>query len=726
MTSDHGIIAFDLRTKCPPISTKRVKVPDRKLVDSFTLNSLREARDAWEFLENIKRRMENRNMDITKGIKRKTIKNELLQRLMTTIDEDDDLNLIVNNYWREKAEENEHARFSDKSREAFHFLKKVYKYHEFHRRDGAIINKVVDAQGIVISEEDRVHEMIIGKLENLQVKSDEPVYATPEPFPKLELPSNDEMYDMLGQLSTNKAVAFDGLSDTLFEKVRREEVSDKLKDLWHALADGVNIHPIHFDSRLIPLNKAYPDVPRPEECRPIIVTSPLVKLLEVRMKRKLEKYMVDQLIASQTGFVPRAGIDVNQIRLVNRVRMRTSVPPPGQRKHMFGLFLDFSSAYNTVLHSRLYEKLQKVLSLSEIQMIKAVYSRSRIRLGEYSFTPNIGVAQGSVISPALFNIYCEDLYEDVRDQATVSEEDMLGYADDLLILVTNLNQLRLVIQIIRTWCEENNLKINSKKSGIVEFLPRVGSRDHYLKVGSYFDGFPVVDKYKYLGLWIDCKLTMEPQLDHIREKAAFLRYKLLPLLRNVSLSYRINLWRVFVRPLFEMLAGLFYVDAESNKKDALRLVRKTFKNFTLLSKNIDDETVGALMDFNLEERAAVVQLKAELKWEARKSRCVEEASNGGSVVCKGKEGKDKTIMFPRELQELLNMKTAMCPGCGKPCSSEHMFRSHRTYIPENETLLEKCKLLSQEGYSNGLTRRQILVIISEYIEPFSVYMKNFL
>jgi len=251
---------------------------------------------------------------------------------------------------------------------------------------------------------------------------------------------------------------------------------------------------------------------------------------------------------------------------------------------VFGLFLDFSSAYNTVLYSRLFRKLEKVLSSEEIQLIKAIYSRNRIRIGNQSFTPNVGVAQGSVISPSLFNVYCEDLYEGIRDDAIVDMDDMLGYADDMLILATSMSQLRTVISIVRLWCVENNLKVNESKSGILEFVPRMGKNNFYLEVGSKFEGFPVVDKYKYLGLWIDSKMTMEPQLKHIKDKANFLTYKLYPLLKCASLSYRINLWKVLTRPLYEMLFGLYYYDGDSNKEKVQRVLRKTFKSFTLLKK----------------------------------------------------------------------------------------------------------------------------------------------
>ena len=256
------------------------------------------------------------------------------------------------------------------------------------------------------------------------------------------------------------------------------------------------------------------------------MSSPLVKILESRIKKKLERYMNNELICSQTGFVPGNGILVNQTRLIDRVLKRVAHHEPKQRKHVYGLFIDFSNSYNTVPHQRLFKKLEKALNDKEIQMVKAIYSRNKIKLGAQCFTPNVGVAQGSIISPALFNVYCQDLYERIRDEADVNEEDLLGYADDLLVICTSLSQLRRVIQIINCWSEENNLQLNSKKSGIVEFLSRVGNIRKILKVGESFEGIPVVSEYKYLGMWLDSKLTMDPQLKHI--------------LRRNQLSFSIN------------------------------------------------------------------------------------------------------------------------------------------------------------------------------------------
>ena len=89
-----------------------------------------------------------------------------------------------------------------------------------------------------------------------------------------------------------------------------------------------------------------------------------------------------------------------------------------------------------VPHKLLFEKLRrkKVLPEEEIEFIEQIYARLRIRVGKHIIRPNRDVAQGSIISPALFNIFIEDLSYELQDKAGISLEDLLFYADDLLTL----------------------------------------------------------------------------------------------------------------------------------------------------------------------------------------------------------------------------------------------------------------------------------------------------
>jgi len=145
----------------------------------------------------------------------------------------------------------------------------------------------------------------------------------------------------------------------------------------------------------------------------------------------------------------------------------------------------------------------------------------------------------------------------IGEEASVSTEDLLAYADDLLVLCSSPHQLRQVIRIIKKWSKENNLGLNAKKFGIIKFWPRYGNQKSSLKLGSRLEEIPIVAEYKYLGLRLNKKLTMEPQLTHIRKKSKFIRVRLAPTVKNLRLDYRMNLWTIFIRPLFDQLAGLY-------------------------------------------------------------------------------------------------------------------------------------------------------------------------
>ena len=60
-----------------------------------------------------------------------------------------------------------------------------------------------------------------------------------------------------------------------------------------------------FEARLCPLNKVWPQIPKNDEFRPIVVLSPLFMFLELRFLSKLNKYLTYQLDRNQIGFVKK-------------------------------------------------------------------------------------------------------------------------------------------------------------------------------------------------------------------------------------------------------------------------------------------------------------------------------------------------------------------------------------------------------------------------------------
>src|SRR5438105_6273609 len=100
-------------------------------------------------------------------------------------------------------------------------------------------------------------------------------------------------------------------------------------------------------------------------------------------------------------------------------------------KSAFALFIDFKSAYNFARHDILFKRLENVLDENEIKFQKAIYDKIVIKSGNAQFRPNLGVAQGSVISPALFDIYLDPLLWELNK--VIPLDDIFAYADDVLI-----------------------------------------------------------------------------------------------------------------------------------------------------------------------------------------------------------------------------------------------------------------------------------------------------
>jgi len=187
----------------------------------------------------------------------------------------------------------------------------------------------------------------------------------------------------------------------------------------------------------------------------------------------------------------------------------------------------------------------------------------------------------------------------------------------LLILCSSITQLKNVIRIIKQWSLENNLKLNAKKSGILEFCPRSGPTKMNLSAGDLIEDIPVVDKYKYLGLWLNNKLTAELQIEHIEKKSNLIKSKLWGFLKHISLDYRISLWNTLIKPLFEMVIFIYYNERQSNKEKIEVLIRKIFKNITFLNKNVSTNIINKLLGFSFSNRVKDLTLMTRIKWEAR-------------------------------------------------------------------------------------------------------------
>lgn len=303
--------------------------------------------------------------------------------------------------------------------------------------------------------------------------------------------------------------------------------------------------------------------------------------------------------------------------------------------------------------------------------------RYRLKLGGSRLKCNKGVAQGSVISPALFDIYIEDLSLKLQEQE-INLEDILLYADDMLVLCTSPHQVEACIKTIERWSSENGMKLNKDKSGIVVFgnrksrqIPMMLSRKDQEQKEEKNNkivwspgqksilGVPLCTKYKYLGTWLDNKLTCGPQINYIKKKAAHLFTKLFPYLSHASADGRRDMWQTMVAPLFNAaLVLLEFEPSECHRANLERLKRVTFKRFLMISKRTNTILVDDMIRKNLAEHASEVVKTSRLQWEQRKIRTEVTALLPDMRETNGLRG------VPGNFCELVSVQTRVCHRCG--------------------------------------------------------------
>lgn len=155
-----------------------------------------------------------------------------------------------------------------------------------------------------------------------------------------------------------------------------------------------------------------------------------------------------------------------------------------------------------------------------------------------------GTPQGSPLSPVLFILFMVPLYRALEARAGLIT---VGYADDTNLLAfakdtpTCCRTLESAYQICETWATERGMQFEPAKSELLHFTRSRRPRSEVVRIlGEGQPGLAPVESARFLGVWLDRKLSFKEHRGRIKAK---MKTQKLALTRLAAKTYGVRIAR---------------------------------------------------------------------------------------------------------------------------------------------------------------------------------------
>ncbi|KAL0177325.1 hypothetical protein M9458_026219, partial [Cirrhinus mrigala] len=371
--------------------------------------------------------------------------------------------------------------------------------------------------------------------------------------------TSSDVYNVLSRINARKAAGPDGIPGRVL-RACAEQLTGVFTDIFDMSLAQAAVPRCFKTTSIVPVPK-HSSPTCLNDYRPVALTPIIMKCFE----RLVLTHLKDSLQSS---------LDPRQFAYRgNRTLHSVLTHLDNTNTYARMLFVDFSSAFNTVLPSKLITKLRDLdinTSLCNWIMDFLTNRPQHVRSGHIcstTVTLNTRVPQGC----SVFTHECRPVY---------GSNTIIKFADDTTVigLISNNDETvyREEIKHLATWCTDNNLLLNTTKTKelIVDF--RKGRRGSHEPI--HINGMAVepVSSFKFLGTHISEDLSWTTNTSSLVKKAHQRLFFLRTLKKNqLSSAILVNFYRCTIESILTNCVTVWYGSCSVAERKALQRVVKT-------------------------------------------------------------------------------------------------------------------------------------------------------
>ncbi|KAK7910081.1 hypothetical protein WMY93_014765 [Mugilogobius chulae] len=414
--------------------------------------------------------------------------------------------------------------------------------------------------------------IFFGRFEKAETGSEHTPPSLTE-HPPLTL-TTDDVRKVFRKVNPRKATGPDGIPGRVLRDCA-DQLAEVFCSIFNSSLTACTVPQCFKSALIVPVPKKT-SVESLNDYRPVALTSTVMKCFERLVQQHLKSSLSPHLDQHQFAYrANRSTADAINTALHTAL---CHLEHPNSYVRM--LFLDFSSAFNCIIPSRLVSKLQDLgINPNTCRWVQDFLTNRLqcVRLGSHCssvLTLNTGAPQGCVLSPLLYTLYTFDC------RPSHPTNVIIKFADHTTVvgLIKNNTEAayRDEVDNLVEWCSLNNLSLNSSKTKevILDFRKKKETDPPPLYIKG--DLVERVSHFKFLGTYICQDLTWTTNITSLVKKAQQRLYFLRTLRRaNLPQALLLSFYRCSIESILTHDMLVWYSSCSALDKKTLDRVVKS-------------------------------------------------------------------------------------------------------------------------------------------------------